>query len=118
MRRGTVLGNECGFIRFLFTTALLIFAVYVGILFGIPFYKQSAFRSDVKELARISLGDVEKTRTQVIDRARELKIPIDEKAIQVTRTEKTIRVRASWKETVDVLGVYQKTLSFSVDEEE
>lgn len=118
MKTGEAVRNECGFVRFLLVTALLVCSVYLGIKFGIPFFKQSAFRSDVKELARISLGDVDKTRTQVIERARELKIPIDEKAIQVTRSDKTIRVRASWKETVDVLGVYQKTLSFSVDEEE
>lgn len=110
--------NEKGFMRFILVTALLIALVYAGINFGIPYYKHSVFRSDVKELARISLGDTEKTRTQIFERAQELKLPLDAKDIVVTRTDKTVRVRTSWEETVDLMGFYQKTLTFSVDVEE
>lgn len=110
--------NEKGFIKFTLVTIILVFFVYLGIQFGIPYYKHSAFQSDVKELARISLGDTDRTRAQIFEMARELKLPLEEKAILVTRTEKTVRVKTSWEDTVDILGFYQKTLKFTVDVEE
>ena len=118
MKNVQVCNNEKGFIKFIFVTIILVFCAYLGIKFGIPYYKHSAFQSDVKELARISLGDTNKTKAQLFERARELKLPLEEKDIMVTRTEKTVRVKTSWEDTVDVLGFYQKTLKFSVDVEE
>ncbi|MEW6571265.1 MAG: hypothetical protein AB1390_08860 [Nitrospirota bacterium] len=112
------LRNEKGFIKFIFVMALLVFLVYLGIKFGMPYYRYSAFKSDVKEIARISLGDTGRTRTQIFERAKELHLPLEEEDIKVTRTEKTVHVKAFWAETVDVLGVYQKKLNFSVDIEE
>jgi len=110
--------NEKGFIKFTVVTIILALCVYSGIKFGIPYYKHAALRSEAKELARISLGDVDKTRVLVFEKARELKIPIEEKAILVTKTERSVRVRTSWEETVDLLGYYQKTLRFNIDVEE
>lgn len=110
--------NEKGFIKFIFVTIILVFCAYLGIKFGIPYYKHSAFQSDVKELARISLGDTKKTRAQLFEIAQGLKLPLEENDIMVTKTERTVRVKTSWEDTVDVLGFYQKTLKFSVDVEE
>lgn len=110
--------NQKGYIKFTLVTIILVFCIYIGIKFGIPYYKHSAFQSDVKELARISLGDTEKTRAQIFARAQELKLPLDEKDILVTMKTKTVRVKTSWEDTVDVLGLYQKTLQFTVDVEE
>lgn len=113
-----VLNNEKGFIKFVFVTAVIAFLVYAGIQFGMPYFRYSSFKSDARELARISLGDVEKTRIQLFERAQELKIPIEEKAIMVTKTQKTVRVNISWSETVDLLGLYQKRLDLTVNIEE
>lgn len=113
-----VLNNEKGFIKFVFVTAVIAFLVYAGIQFGMPYFRYSAFKSDARELARISLGDVEKTRIQLFERAQELKIPIEEKAIMVTKTQKTVQVNTSWSETADLLGLYQKRLDFTVNIEE
>jgi len=118
MKRVKVVGNEKGFIKFVFFMLVLAFIVYAGLKFGMPYYRYSAFKSDVKELARISIGDVQKTRSQIFERAMELKLPLTEEGIQVTKTEKTIRVRTTWSETVDMLGVYQKKLNFRVEVEE
>jgi len=118
MKKGEVFRNENGFIKFFFVMLVLAFLVYSGIKFGIPYYKYSAFKTDAKEIARTSVGDIEKTRAQVFDRAQELKIPITEESIEVTKTEKRVRVITSWSETVDMLGLYQKTLNFNVDVEE
>jgi hypothetical protein len=118
MRKLDVLGNERGFIKLVFITAILVFLIYSGIQFGMPYYRYSAFKADAKELARISLGNVDRTRTQIFERAQELNIPIGEQDITVTRTEKTVRIQTSWSETVDLLGVYQKTLDFDLRIEE
>ncbi len=113
-----VLNNEKGFIKFVFIVAVLAFLVYAGIQFGMPYYRYTAFKSDTKEIARISIGDIERTKIMLNERAQELKIPIEEKDILVTRTEKTVKVKTSWSETVDILGLYQKRLDFTVNIEE
>ena len=117
MKELKVLGNERGYIKLIFTTALIVFLIYAGIQFGMPYYRYSAFKSDVTEMARISLGDVNKTKSEVFQRAQELKIPIDEDDIVIDKKKNTVRVKTSWSETVDLLGVYRKTLDFEVDVE-
>jgi hypothetical protein len=118
MKKVKILNNENGFIKFIFVTGLLAFLVYAGIKFGMPFYRYSAFKSDAKELAMISTGDTEKTKAQIFERAMELKIPLKEEDIVVTKTERRVIVRTSWSETVDIVGVYQKKLDFSINVEE
>jgi len=113
-----MLKDEKGFIKVVFVILLLIFSGYVGIQFGIPYYRYSAFKSDTKELARISLGQVERTKTQVFEKAQEFKIPISQEDINVMKTEQTVIVRTNWSETVDILGLYQKRLDFDINIEE
>jgi hypothetical protein len=115
MTKLEVLNNEKGYIKLIFVIALIVFLGYLGVKFGTPYYNYSAFKSEAKEIARISLGDREKTRAQIFEKAVELKLPIEEKDIAVTQTGKTVRVKTSWSETVDILGVYQKTLDFAID---
>ncbi len=118
MKKIEVLNNENGFIKFIFIMLVLASLVYAGLKFGRPYYRYSAFKSDTKELARISIGDTEKTRAQIFERAQELKLPLEENDIKVTKTVRGVRVQASWPETVDLLGLYQKKFNFAVDEEE
>lgn len=118
MKKIKVLNNENGFIKFIFVMLVLASLVYAGLKFGMPYYRYSAFKSDTKELARISIGDTEKTRAQIFERAQELKLPLEENDIKVTKTVRGVRVQASWSETVDLLGLYQKKFNFAVDEEE
>lgn len=118
MKKVKILNSENGFIKFIFVTGLLAFIVYAGIKFGMPFYRYSAFKSDAKELARISTGNIEKTQAQIFERAMELKIPLKEEDIVVTKTESRVIVRTSWSETVDIVGFYQKKLDFSIIIEE
>lgn len=115
MKKEGLLNNENGFFKFAFVTALIVFAMYAGLQFGMPFYRYSTLKTDATELARISVGDLEKTRAQIAERAEELKLPITEKDIEVVREGKLVRVRASWSETVDILGLYQKKIVFNLD---
>lgn len=119
MKKAVVFNNEGGgFFKFTLTIGLIAFLIYAGLEFGMPYYRYSAFRTDAKELARISRGEVEKTRAEVLERAQELKLPLEEKDINVTKTARGIRVQTSWSETVDILGIYQHTFNFTVDVEE
>ncbi len=115
MKKEGLLNNENGFFKFAFVTALIVFAMYAGLQFGMPFYRYSTLKTDATEFARISVGDLEKTRAQIAERAEELKLPITEKDIEVVREGKLVRVRASWSETVDILGLYQKKIVFNLD---
>ncbi|HYA31799.1 MAG TPA: hypothetical protein VED67_03495, partial [Thermodesulfovibrionales bacterium] len=107
-----------GFIKPLLIVAILVIAGYVGLEFGIPQYRYSAFKSEVKEIARLELGNVEKIRAQIYAAAQEYKIPIEEQDIVLTKKTNTVRVQTSWSATVDIFGIYQKTLNFTVDVEE
>lgn len=102
----------------IFWLVILALLVYSGFQFGMPYYRYTAFKTDVKEIARISLGEVEKTRAQIFLRAQELNIPIEEKEIVVTRTDTLVRVKVSWSESVNLFGIYQKTLNFTVNIQE
>jgi len=113
-----VLGNEKGYVKFILVTAILALCIYSGFEFGMPYYRYSAFKSEVKEMARINLGDAEKTKDQIFLKAEEMKIPIEREDISVIITKKTVKVNTSWSETVDLLGIYQKELDFDIDIEE
>ncbi len=118
MKKTGLLNNENGFFKFAFVTALIAFAMYAGIQFGMPFYRYSALKTDATELIRISVMDLDRTRGQIFERAQELKIPIEEKDIEITRTGRKIRVTTGWSEKVDIFGLYEKPLKFTIDIEE
>jgi len=112
------LRNRDGFIKPLLVIAIMAFLVYAGIQFGVPYYHYSAFKSEAKEIARLELGQVEKTRAQVYESAQGQKIPIAAEDIQITRKTNTTRIQTSWSVDVDIIGLYQRTLHFTVDVEE
>jgi len=112
------LRNSDGFIKPLLVIAIMAFLVYSGIQFGVPYYHYSAFKSEAKEIARIEVGQIEKTRAQIYEAAQNQKIPIEAEDIQITKKTNTIRIQTSWSVDVDILGVYQRTLHFTVDVEE
>lgn len=109
------LNNSGGFIRLFLTVAILALVFYSGIRFGMPYYRYSAFKSDVKAIARLELSDAERIKAQIFERAKELKVPVEEKGINVTIIEKRVKVKARWSEDVDILGVYKRTLEFNID---
>lgn len=118
MKKLKILNNEHGFIKFLIVMIVLTCIVYVGIKLGLPYYRYSAFKSDTKELARISVaGTLERTQKQVYNIALDLKIPLEEEDIDVRKFGEGVRIQTSWSETVDFLGIYQHTLDFSIDVE-
>jgi len=99
---------------------ILVFLIYTGIQFTKPYYRYLAFKSDAKEIARISveMKNEDEIRKMVYERAQELKIPIDKDDIELSMADKMVRIRTSWFEVVDILGIYRKTLTFSIDSQE
>jgi len=98
---------------------ILSFLVYSGIKFGMPYYRYVAFKSEIKEIARISAGLKEdEIKNRMFERAQELRITIQKDDIELFTTEKMVQIRTSWFEVVDILGLYRKTLIFSIDSTE
>ena len=112
-------GNKEGFFKFVFVLLIIAFLMYAGLQFGMPFYRYSSLRSDVGQVARMSVaGDVDKIRAQVFELAQESNVPIKENEIEVIKTARGMRVKTAWSEEVDILGIYQKTFDFKIDVEE
>lgn len=110
--------NKRGFIKPILCLLILAFLIYVGFQFGIPYYRYSAFKDEVKELARVGLGNTEKIKTDVYEAAKSLKIPVEKEDIAVTKRGELVRVQTSWSVTVDLLGLYQREINFRIDVEE
>jgi len=107
-----------GFVKPIFCLVLLAVTGYVGFQFGMPYYRYSAFKSEVKEIARLELGDVEKIKTRVYESAEALKIPVEKEDIMVIKKKNTVRIQTAWSVNVDILGLYQRTVDFKIDIEE
>jgi len=112
------LRNEKGFIKVAFILAVLALCIYAGFQLGTPYYRYSVFKSDAKEITRVGLGDVKRTKTMLFEKAQELKLPLEENDLSVVITNTRVHVKTSWSETVDLFGIYQKELNFSIDIEE
>lgn len=110
--------NRDGFIKALLSLTVLVFIAYSGFQFGIPYYRYSAFKSEVKEITRIGIGDVGKIKRDIYESAQTLKVPIEENDIIVTKKAATVRVQIEWSVNVDIFGLYQKKLDFTIDIEE
>ncbi|MCE5195398.1 MAG: hypothetical protein LLF28_08140 [Nitrospiraceae bacterium] len=106
-----------GFLKFLITAGIIAFVIYAGIQLLIPFYNYSAFKTNATEIARVSLGNLEKTKAEIFESAQEHNIPVTEKEIEIEKTIKGVHVKTEWKSTVDLLGIYQHTYEFKVDVE-
>jgi len=110
------LSRENGYIKPILSILVLVFLVYAGIQFGMPYYRHSVFKSDAEQLARVSLGRVDKLKNSLAERAEELKIPLAYDEIYVERgAGNTMRVSAMWHEKVNILGLYEKNIEFTVN---
>ncbi len=110
--------NQNGWIKPVFIIGILALAVYSGIQFGVPYYRYSAFKNEVTDIARISQGDLKKVREDVYTSAVQYKVPVGEDDILIEKKDNKIHIRTSWSHTVDILGFYQKRVDFNVDIEE
>jgi len=96
---------------------ILVAVVFVGISFAKPYYRYYTLSSHTDDFLKTDIGNVEAIRKNVMKDAEELKVPLDEKNLEVVVVEKIIKVKAAWSETVDFWGYYQKKIDFVMEEE-
>ncbi len=112
------ISNQKGFIKPVLCLLVLAALIYAGFQFGIPYYRYSAFKDEVKELIRVGIGNTEKIKTDIYESAKSLKIPVEREDIEVTKVGESVRVRTSWSVNVNLLGLYQRDVNFNIDVEE
>lgn len=112
-----IMRSSSGAIKPVVCIAVLFVSAYVGFKFSMPYYRYSAFKSDVSHILNLDIEDMDKIRSKVYEAAQEYGIPMEEQDIEVTKKTVLKRVKASWAEDVDISGFYKKTLYFELDEE-
>lgn len=110
--------NRRGYIKTLFILALIVAIAFVAISFGRPYYRYYTLRSFTHDELLMDVGAANLVRRNVLKRADQLGIPLDDNNLEVTRNDikKTVTVKAHWTEVVDFWGYYSKTLHFSIEE--
>jgi hypothetical protein len=111
--------NDKGGVKWIIILFFFICAVFLAISFGRPYYRYNTLRSHTKDLLLSQVTDIDRIRKEVLDDAVELKVPLKDEDLEVSVTKGTqiIHVRASWTDTVDLLGYYQKDIDFDMDVE-
>ena len=109
--------GDRGSIKGFFWLIILAAVVFVGISFSKPYYRYYTLGSHTRDFLKSDIGNIEAIRKDVMDNAAELKVPLDEKDLEVVMVNKIIKVKATWSETVDFWGYYQKKIDFAMEEE-
>ncbi|MBI5634524.1 MAG: hypothetical protein HZA15_13725 [Nitrospirae bacterium] len=108
---------EKGFIQALLGLLLLGALIVCLMLFGKPYYRSYTLGSHTRDFLKTEIGDIAKIRSNVLQNAAELGIKLNEADLSVTLDQKVVKVKATWKDTVDFWGYYQKTFDFELYEE-
>ncbi|MBI5195090.1 MAG: hypothetical protein HZA10_02070 [Nitrospirae bacterium] len=103
-------------IKKLFYLLVLGVAVYSGIKLAIPHYHYQLFKSDVEELAQLSIADVrpDEMRERIIKLADQYKIPLKMRDL-IIKAEGGYSILVTWEETVNIFDVYKRTFVFYID---
>ncbi len=118
-----IITEEKGFIKPIIGIIITILLIFIAYKFIIPYYKYSALKMETKSVAKLikKQGTIDKkmARSKVFEKAKGLKIPINETdiIITITRTEdeNIIIIHTSWSETVNIFDVFRKRLIFNID---
>lgn len=110
------LGDK-GFIKTVFSLFFLGALLASLMLFGKPYYRSYTLGSHTRDFLKTEAGDITKIRENVMQNAAELGIKLNEANLVVTLDKQVVKVKATWKDTVDLWGYYQKTFDFEMYEE-
>ena len=110
------IGNR-GFVKGVLSLGILVAIVIAGISFGKPYYRSYTLGSHTRDFLKTEIGDVEAIKKNVMKDAAELHVPLDKKNLEVFMVNKIVKVKATWSETVDFWGYYQKKFDFVMEEE-
>lgn len=109
--------GEKGFIKTLFGFLLLGALIVSLVLFGKPYYRSFTLGAHTRDFLKTEIGDINAIRSNVMKDAAALGIKLNEANLSVTLDHKVVKVKATWKDTVDFWGYYQKTFDFEMYEE-
>ena len=109
--------GEKGFIKTLFGLLFLGAIMVCLVLFGKPYYRSYTLGAHTRDFLKTEIGNVDMIRSNVMKDAAELGIKLNEADLSVTIDKKVVKVKATWKDTVDFWGYYQKTFDFDMYEE-
>lgn len=109
--------GDRGSVKVFFLLFIFVAAVFVGISFAKPYYRYYTLGSHTRDFLKTEIGNLDKIKQNVMSDAEELKVPLDEENVEVVKEGKTIKVKATWSETVDFWGYYQKKIDFVMEEE-
>ena len=111
--------GEKGFIKTLLGLGLLIGLIFIGVTLAKPYYRYYQFGSHTRDFLKTDIGEVNLIRKHMLEDAAELGVPLNDRdlAVSVDTFKKQVRVRATWTDTVDLFGQYQKDIDFILEEE-
>jgi len=109
--------GEKGFIKTLLGLLLLVAILVCVVLLGKPYYRSYTLGAHTRDFLKTEIGNVEAIRANVMKDAEELGIKLNDSDLSVTIVNKAVKVKATWKDTVDFWGYYQKTFDFELYEE-
>ena len=111
--------GEKGFIKTLLGLGLLIGLIFIGVTLAKPYYRYYQFGSHTRDFLKTDIGEVNLIRKHMLEDAAELGVPLNDRdlTVSVDTFKKQVRVRATWTDTVDLFGQYQKDIDFILEEE-
>ena len=110
--------GEKGFIKALFGLALLVALIFTGVTFARPYYRYYQLSSHTGDFLKTDVGNLDVIRKHVLDDAAELGVPLTDENLSVTidKAKKTVTVKGTWTDSVDLFGYYQKNVDFVMEE--
>jgi len=99
---------------------IVVFAIYVGVQFGMPYYRYYSFKTDAADIVRFKRYEpndmkMKHIREDLLEKAQSAGMPISMNDIAIEKTETGFWVDVEWQETVNILNQYKKVLSFEVE---
>ncbi len=109
-----IMGNE-GFIKGVIYLIIIGLASIIAVSFTMPYYRYYVLKMQSEGYMKIDNNSTKVVGEKIMETAKELKVPLTEDNLKISRIEDTLFVKAHWTETVDIFGKYQKELYFSLD---
>ena len=109
--------GEKGFVKTVLLLAIFVLLIVIGFIFAGPYYRYYTLASHTRDVLRQEIGNIEVIKKKIIEDAVQLKVPLDEQRLEVKINEKVVKVKGSWTENVDLWGIYQTKVDFTMEEE-
>lgn len=93
--------------------SVMVLSIYSAVMLSLPMYRHYSLQKDMDDIVTYKFRPEEHDKL-IREKIAESELPVNPEDISVTIDEKGVAVSLKWSETVDLLGVYQKTFDFEV----